>query len=330
MNLLEVGEEKNTDLLDLLARIYCEAMKGVLSKGLNRDYVVVENVLPGIKGKVDFETSLKRSLLRQGIAACSYDEFKADILPNQILKSILLRLLRTDGLAKSHGDELLLLYRRMPEVSTIPLQEKSFGGIRLGRNNRHYDLPLKIAQLIYRSTLPTENEGAFSFADFLRDEKSMANVFEEFVRKFYQVHVADKFTQIGREYIQWQLMEVKPGSQDLIPRMETDISLENEHQKLIIDTKYYKDALSGYHGTGNLHSANLYQLYAYLRNQENIHIPKTMECEGMLLYPTNGTDLDESFSWGSHKIRICTLNLNQEWKGIHDCLMGLVGDFERL
>ena len=52
--------------------------------------------------------------------------------------------------------------------------------------------------------------------------------------------------------------------------MEADVILESPERRIILDTKFYRDALARGRGsgTGKLHSNNLYQLLAYLRNRQ--------------------------------------------------------------
>ena len=50
-----------------------------------------------------------------------------------------------------------------------------------------------------------------------------------------------------------------------------------------MDAKYYRESLGGRYG-GKLHSNNLYQLLAYLRNREATEPPGPKH-EGVLLYP---------------------------------------------
>ena len=70
-----------------------------------------------------------------------------------------------------------------------------------------------------------------------------------------------------------------------IPIMEADVILESTERRIIMDTKYYTSALSGWGGgSGKLHSPNLYQLLAYLRNREAAR-PDGPKHEGILLYP---------------------------------------------
>ncbi|MFO7891762.1 MAG: restriction endonuclease, partial [bacterium] len=68
--------------------------------------------------------------------------------------------------------------------------------------------------------------------------------------------------------------------------METDISLRSSTRKIIIDTKYYKEALKGNFNTEKVLSGHLYQLFSYIENQKKPDDPLTQNCEGILLYPT--------------------------------------------
>lgn len=71
-------------------------------------------------------------------------------------------------------------------------------------------------------------------------------------------------------------------------------------------------------------SANLYQLFAYLKNKEKD--PGWENCEGILLYPTVKDTLDLNYTLGGHRVRIYTINLNQHWSKISDELKLLISD----
>ena len=97
--------------------------------------------------------------------------------------------------------------------------------------------------------------------------------------------------------------------------METDISLENDSEKIIIDAKYYSETMTINYDKEKIKSANLYQLFSYLLNQEGLD-PKTQNATGILLYPTIETDYNLVFQYKQHKILIRTVNLNTNWKNI--------------
>jgi 5-methylcytosine-specific restriction enzyme subunit McrC len=68
-------------------------------------------------------------------------------------------------------------------------------------------------------------------------------------------------------------------------------------------------------------TGNLYQLFTYL---ENLRHDRETQYEGILLYPTMEQELDLAYEMKGHKVRICTLNLDQDWQGIHRRLLELV------
>ena len=84
---------------------------------------------------------------------------------------------------------------------------------------------------------------------------------------------------------------------------------------MIIDTKYYQEALQTYYDKKTIHSNNLYQIYSYLKNYE-AEDKENKHCRGMLLYPTTSDEISLSYDVDGHEISIKTINLNQHWKKI--------------
>ena len=108
--------------------------------------------------------------------------------------------------------------------------------------------------------------------------------------------------------------------------METDSSLRNSERTLIIDAKYYKATLTNYYSAESVHSTNLYQLFAYLKNLEKREGPDQF-CEGMLLYPVVKQHVRLDYIVHGHRVRICTINLAAHWSEIRDELHELIEGF---
>ena len=107
--------------------------------------------------------------------------------------------------------------------------------------------------------------------------------------------------------------------------MKTDISIDIEDRKIIIDTEYKRNTFSYHHGSKKLHSGNLYQVFAYLKNvkaKEN----KNKRYEGILLYPWVGEDLDLDYILQGERIKVKTINLNVDWQFIHKRLLQVVAE----
>jgi len=114
------------------------------------------------------------------------------------------------------------------------------------------------------------------------------------------------------------------GDMNFLPQMKTDISARSEHHTLIIDTKYYVEALKpNQYGQLKVRSENLYQIFSYLSAMENRPGPDK-EAEGLLLYPSNGYDIDLEWIIKGHVIRVKTIDLGLDWKQIHDNLLNII------
>jgi 5-methylcytosine-specific restriction enzyme subunit McrC len=113
------------------------------------------------------------------------------------------------------------------------------------------------------------------------------------------------------------------GDNIYLPQMHTDITLDSENSKIIIDTKYYRETLGQNYGQKKIHSSNLYQLFSYLMHQRD-ESAKTQTATGILLYPTVTDDYDLQYRYASHNIQIRTVNLNSNWRNISDRLRGII------
>lgn len=316
-----VSAEDYTELLDLLAKVLINATRILLKRGIDCNYIDVTKEFSGIKGKLEISHTLKTSLLLKQRTICSFDEFSSNILTNRILITTLHQLIRTRNLDKTLKSQIKGLIWRFGDVKTIELSSISFNKIRLHRNNRFYGFILKVCQLIYENSLPTEEKGNFEFSDFIRDERKMNQLFEAFLRNFYSFEQNEY--KVKGEHIKWQFSANDEEDLQFLPTMKTDIMLENQKSKIIIDAKFYKETLKKNFGKEKISSANLYQLFSYLLNQRK-HDSRTQTATGMLIYPTIEQDYNLNYRFQNHKIIIATVNLNDNWRNIEDRLKTLI------
>lgn len=184
--------------------------------------------------------------------------------------------------------------------------------------------------MIVTHTMPSEIRGRYRFQEFLRDGL-MWKLFEKFVLNFLakeQVVYA-----VNSEKLNWPAEAISPEREDdlsFLPDMITDVSLRSSQRTIVIDTKYYPEALRSKHSGSQKKaiSGNLYQMNSYLSSLEGKGYPDN-EAEGILLYPTNGYDVDLAWSIRGHTVRVRTLDLGQNWRDIHRNLLDVVG-LERL
>ena len=312
--MVSVNADSCADLNNLFARVLASATHRLLRGGLDRSYLSVEEETPRIRGRIDFSASEKNQTRTRGNLVCTYDELSPDVLHNRIVKATL-RLLLRDTVVKLETRRVLRkALDGFAEVGDLRVTAHHFHRVQLHRNNRSYRFLLHLCELIHGSLLPQKSAGApRRFRDFTRDEKLMAKVFEDFVRNFANRHL--KGAVVSAMHIDWLASELREGTGAKLPRMITDVTVSWSNRKLILDCKYYQEALVSYYDALRFRSGNLYQLNAYLTNKSAE--PGWREVEGMLLYPSNGYHLDHRFTLhGRHKIRIATLDLMKVWPEI--------------
>ena len=325
--IVDVSAEDSTSLLNLFARVLVSGTNHVLKRGLDRGYINRSETIRGIKGKVNFNITLKRQLLANATVRCEFDELSYNILHNQILKTTIRELAQSHDIEKNWRNELISLSRTLWEIEEVSLSPAIFSRVQLHKNNAFYGFLINICEMIYFYYLVSEDPGEEKFRDFLRDEIKMRKLFEEFVRNFYKIELAGRYpvyTVKGSEYIYWDVKETDGDDVNLLPVMKTDISIRTPTTYIIIDTKYSKESLQSYHKE-TVKSKDLYQLFAYLKNIEK-RGGEFINCEGILLYPTVDQDLDLKYEIQGHKISVRTIDLSKDWRKIHNDLMLIVGE----
>lgn len=320
---VNVSIEDKTELLDLFAKVLINATKVLLKRGVDKNYIDYTEEIAGIKGKIQISQTLKSNLLLKQKAICTFDNFSANIISNRILVSTIYKLTRTKGLERNLKNELVSLQRMLSGIEQIEVTNSLFKQIKLNRNNRFYGFVMNVCQIINESTFPSEEQGRYKFSDFTRDDNKMNQLFESFIRNFYTIE-QKKYKTVKKEIIKWQFDYAESTSYQYLPQMETDITLENDKEKIIIDAKFYRETMALNYDKEKIKSANLYQLFSYLLNQHDSNT-KTQNATGILLYPTIEKDYDLNFYYKEHSIQIRTINLNTNWRDISSRLKSIVG-----
>jgi len=318
--IVNVDLEGQTNLQNLFAKVLINGVNHLFKRGVNRDYRVENEDIRSVKGKIDFSTTLKKNLLMNGKVQCEFDEFDEDNIQNQIIKAIINKLLITDDIEKEYKSKLFQQRLRLAGISNIRLQASHFSGLRFNSNNRFYEFLLNVCQMIYSNLMPSEEKGKYKFRKFSDDK--LDDLFESFVRSFYNIE-QDKL-KVKSERFDWAFETLTEGSSEFLPEMRTDISLMNDNRKIIIDTKFYKEALKkNQWGKRIINQNHLYQLTAYMNNTKVI---EGQLLEGILLYPTVDDDFDHQFSRhkDGKKISIKSIDLNQDFEKIKSSLMKVI------
>jgi 5-methylcytosine-specific restriction enzyme subunit McrC len=316
-----IDAEPETDLVNLLARVLTQGVGRLLRRGADRGYVPQEEALRGIRGKIDLSGTVKANLAPQARAACRFDELSHDVPHNRILKATLRQLLRVEKLHGSLRETIRRDYLRFPGVADVPLDRWLFNRVQLHRNLRPYRMLLGISRLLHRRLMPVDASGALRFTEFWRSKRRMHRLFERFLFRFYEAEQAG-FKVLPRRLRWAETTAETDASNALLPTLNPDLWLTRPGQTIILDAKYYREPLQVHpSGRWTLRSGHLYQLFAYLRNAVG---ESSSRVEGILLYAESGEPLDVAYSLHGHRVRACTINLMQPWRGIRKDLLALV------
>lgn len=317
---INVGGVPSPDLPNLLARVLLSGTRALLRRGLDRGYKPYEDEIATVRGRIDLGGTIALQGRNIRRLHCEFDDLSHDLHHNRVLKASLKRLARGSMIERSLSHDLQAIARRMRDVTDIWLEKTAFARVQLHRNNAYYDLLIKVAELAFDCLLPTPSGSGFAFNDVTRDERKMAGVFEAFVRNFYRFE-QNEFV-VAPLTIAWDGVRIG-GETSRLPRMIVDIYLRSDNRRIIIDTKYYANALQSRDGSESFHSGNLYQLFAYLKNVSG-QDRSFAQVEGMLLYPCVGVALDETFLIQGHPIKVATVDLAQPWSAIRAQLLAHV------
>lgn len=321
--------EESPHLLGLLGRMLAASTRDLLRRQLARAHSTRSDTIRGIRGRVNFDLSVRRMLFQHGAAHCSFPELNLDSLKNRIIRATLDKLAGDPRLHHVEREkelelrgELRSLVRAMNGVPLVEITRSHFGRLQLSRNDREYALPLAICRLVATLEMPAEAGGDDALVALLRDEITFHDLFERFVRNFYRLHLPR--CRVGSEALSWHDELNNP----LTPGMDTDVTITESaapHRRTVIDTKYSISTLAKTQfGGKRFKSDNLYQLYAYLRTQEHLS-DSHREAQGILLYPKTEEAVDAEMRVQGHSMRVVTLNLADDWQGVESRLLELIG-----
>ncbi|MDQ7797866.1 MAG: 5-methylcytosine-specific restriction endonuclease system specificity protein McrC [Candidatus Edwardsbacteria bacterium] len=320
-NLVDLDAKDEWKLQDLFASVLVSGVRYLLRRGIDRGYIPEESEGRVLKGRLQISECIKKGSLENGKVFCTYDTFNENVLHNRILKTTICRLIRISSLNEDLRASLKSLMRPLAGISEMPVDKSIFHKVQLNSNNSFYKFLMNICEIIHDNIIVNEEDGRVRFRDFTRDEMQMASLFEEFVRNFYKLEQNRYY--VSREYIEWDIAAIDDTSYHGLPRMQTDISLENGQKKIIIDTKFYKDIFQRHYDSENLRQAHLSQLFTYVKQIERKG-GVNENCEGYLLYPSVDRPYKKEFITQGHKLKVLTINLNQGWKNVHNDLIAIL------
>lgn len=303
----QIATEEFLHVEDMLAEILSRGVARQLKQGLYRTYVEHNEQSKTLRGKLNPYQTKRLMVMRQQKFNCSFDELSEDNLLNQILKATMVALIRCPEVDLKRKQALRQEILFFSSISDIDASRVQWGRLMFHRNNRNYEMLMNICRMVWASMLPAVEQGNHKFSLF--DEESMPHLYEKFILEYYRQHFPS--LHASDKAVEWDIpQDTDPNMIRLLPGMHTDITLRNHGRTLIIDAKYYKNSLASHMGKEMLKSANVYQIYTYVKNEDKA---QTGNVSGMLLYArtTEETEPWLSVSIGGNQIDVRSLDLNR-------------------
>jgi len=317
----DIATESFDNAAELCAAILIRGVSVQLKRGLGKEYISQTDALFSLRGKIDISASIKTQALLRRQLVCTYDQFTVNSSLNRILKSTMALLLHTD-ISKERKKALRKLLVYFADVDTLDVHTVNWN-IRYDRSNQSYRMLISVCYLVVKGLLQTNADGTTRLMDFL-DEQRMCRLYEKFILEYYRQEHPEITAQAAQ--IPWQLDD---GFSAMLPVMQSDIMLSKGNRILIIDAKYYAHNTQMQYDTHTLHSANLYQIFTYVKNKDAEYGDVPHEVSGMLLYARTDELIqpDHVYRMSGNQISVRTLDLNCTFDAIAGQLDGIVSDY---
>lgn len=323
---MDIAEDAPT-LDALLASVLAGLVQQRLRIGLGRSYVNEHQSIRGIRGRIDFAESLKYQTFEKGQAYCDFQQYSANAPINQIIRSTLTRLVQVGEFGPNQKQAyelrhtLRTLVRALDGIDLIELKLDFIRRQQINRNDGDYHLMLAICELILMRQMPSEQEGQSRLPELEREALVLHNIYERFVANFYRIHLRG-WKVSAQKQLDWHAK----SQPRFMPSLRPDIMLEENQtgRIIILDTKFTAQSLvENQWGSQTFDSSHLYQLYTYLRTQENVS-ESHKSASGILLYPAVNQKLSEKIELDHHVMRVERVDLSRPWPDIEHELIALI------
>lgn len=308
----DIAAEEFDNLHNLFAAILSKGISRLLKQGLYKEYAERQEDMAALRGRIDMPGTMRHYMEGKRMLCCQYDELSENNLLNQILKTTAIILLHHGSVDAGYKAVLKQELMFFSEVELVKPDSVQWERLSLHRNSSVYRMLLGVCRLVLEGMLLTTEQGTYRLASFV-DERGMSRLYEKFILEYYiREHPGLK---ASASQIPWVLDD---GYDAMLPVMQTDITLSRGNQVLIIDAKWYAHTTQARYDVRTLHSHNLYQIFAYVKNQEAGFGSEAHRVSGMLLYARTDEAVqpDEVYQMSGNQISVRTLDLNQKFRKI--------------
>lgn len=307
-------EEYPEKLPELLAELLVASAEDRLRRPLTPSFSKTSRDLSRVRGSIDTLRTESHQLLSRGLVACRFEELTVDTPRNRLIRTALASIGRLCGdeelVRRCQGQSQRLAQLGVGTVDARTGQRDA--EVRLTRNDQQDRSVLLAARLALQLSLPFGRTNPGHGRGTL-DERQFRHLFERAVGGFYAVHGRPRGWAVQRaRKVGWQASEATLGMAAVLPHMVTDVWIDvpARGRRLIVDTRFTAAIKPGRFARETLNSGHLYQLYTFVREQESGLDPASLTAGGLLLYPSTGAPLAESFVSSGHRLGAATVDLS--------------------
>lgn len=309
-----VAIEDNPDYIpDLIAEVLSRIVERRLKRNLSFSYQSRKSVLNRVRGRIDQLTTDRHNLLARGMIACQFEDFTVNTPRNRLVRAALESIARiVHDKTLAHRCLVLSGTLKTLGVSGNKPTRTEISTDRINRNEADDQLMVAAAKLAFNMALPTEEAGNQLLPSPDREEAWVRLLYEKAIGGFYDVVLSPKGWRVeAGKPLSWMIEQKTAGVDRILPSMKTDMVLSNfaAGRRIIIDTKFNMILAPGRYREESIRSGYLYQIYAYIRSQEDDKDPLSKHTAGLLLHPAIEEMVDETVVIQGHAIRFATIDL---------------------
>ena len=231
------------NLYEIFISIYLEMVQDLVKSGLKSSYVVHEENLNVLKGKLLIKENLRRNFAHKEKFFVAYDEYSLDRPEHRLTKATLIKILHTTRENFRLARHLLNDFDSITQSINFA---KDFAAVSIDRTNSSYRTVMEWTKIFLRGESFTPFAGKSRTMALLFD---MNKLFEAYVAEHIKKYFSDRFTV--RTQVREKFLFCEP--QDYI--LKPDILLERGNEKIIMDTKWKFEPTEG----------DMYQMFAYAK-----------------------------------------------------------------
>lgn len=306
-------EDMPDELPDAVARLLAyeaeQRLRQTLSVGFRRRH----DQLPRVRGRVDVLDTYRHRCLDRARVSCRFDEIVVDTPSNRLVRAALSRASRlvTDPGLIQRTRALQERFRALGVGDAAP-RSGEIAALLSDRSLARDRKMLCAAELLLALRIPAPRSDGRSFVDVADGDDYLRSLFENAVYGFFRHRLSPAGWSVQHGHcLTWDVASASPRMQDLLPRMVTDIELDQKStgRHIVIDTKFTSVTSRNQYGKDRLKSGYIYQIYAYLMSQRDRRPAGVPPSEGLMLHPVVDQHVDEEMMVQGYRIRFYTVDL---------------------